>query len=134
MDPREILNFCLEKGLLLDKELLNLFSETNDIESVKLIIEKIKNHTSQKIITKKLFNKNIDQVDNFFRDLPEENRKNLESLKIKLGLSIEISREKTEVLDSVHTFKKLLLRSGFGNIEKLVFYDENSNLVFEENN
>ena len=39
---KEILGFCLEKGLLIDKEILNLFSGTVDTESAKLIIEKIK--------------------------------------------------------------------------------------------
>jgi len=32
---KEILNFCLEKGFLVDNDLLELFSETSDIESVK---------------------------------------------------------------------------------------------------
>ena len=40
MNTPEILKFCLENGLLLDNEVLSLFSETNDLESLKLIIEK----------------------------------------------------------------------------------------------
>jgi len=88
----EILEFCLGKGILLDREVFNLFNEISDVESLKLIIEKIKNSTSQKIITKEIFNKNHEQVSQFFLDLPKENQKNLEKLKIKLGLSIEISR------------------------------------------
>ena len=55
MDPKQLLKFCLEKGLLVDKEVLNLFNETKDIESVKLIIEKIRNHTKQNVITKNIF-------------------------------------------------------------------------------
>ena len=96
---KEILEFCLGKGILLDREVLNLFSEISDVESLKLIIEKIKGSTSQKIITKEIFNKNREQVSRFFLELPKENQKNLEKLKIKLGLSIEISREQ-EVLGS----------------------------------
>jgi len=90
---KEILEFCLGKGILLDREVLNLFSEISDVESLKLIIEKIKSNTSQKIITKEIFSKHQEQVGQFFLDLPKENQKNLEKLKIKLGLSIEISRE-----------------------------------------
>jgi hypothetical protein len=93
MNTQEILKFCLENGFLLDKEVLNLFNETNDTESVKLIIEKIKNSTNQRIITKSLFNQNKDKVFQIFSDLPKENQQNLENLKIKLGLSIEISKE-----------------------------------------
>ena len=93
MDAKQILKFCLEQGLLVDKDVLNLFSESKDFESLKLIIEKIKNQTHQKIINKELFNKNKEKVIQFFSSLPEEKQKNLESLKIKLGLSIEISKE-----------------------------------------
>lgn len=103
MDTKKILKFCLEKGLLLDKEALNLFSETNDTESVKLIIEKIKNSTRQKIITKSLLYENIEKINQFFLDLPQENQRELESLKINLGLSIEISREKQELKEHQDT-------------------------------
>lgn len=93
MNPKEILKFCLERGLLVDKEVLSVFSETEDIESVKLVIEGIRNQTDRKIITKDLFNRNREQVSKVFCTLPEENQRRLEKLKIRLGLSIEISKE-----------------------------------------
>jgi DNA polymerase II small subunit len=93
MNSPEVLKFCLEKGVLIDKDILNLFSETNDFDSIKLIIEKIKNHTHTKILTKHIFETNKEQVNKFFSDLPQENQKNFEKLKIKLGLSIELSKE-----------------------------------------
>jgi len=90
---KEILKFCLEKGLLLDKEVLGLFSEAEDVETAKLIIELIKNHTHKRIITKNLFNENKEQVSQIFSTLPQENQKKLEKLKIKLGLTLEITKE-----------------------------------------
>ncbi len=93
MVSNEILRFCVSNGLLLDKEVLNLFSDTEDVESVKLIIEKIKNQTHKKVITKNLFNENRNQLENFMIGLPKESQKGLETFKIKLGLSIEISKE-----------------------------------------
>ena len=93
MEQKQILKFCLDQGLLVDEDVLGLFSESKDFESVKLIIEKIKNQTQQKIITRELFSKNREKVTQVFSSLPEENQRNLESLKIKLGLSIEISKE-----------------------------------------
>ena len=46
----------MERGLLIEPEVLNLLSETGeDPESVKLMIEKIKMHTQKRIITKHLF-------------------------------------------------------------------------------
>ena len=88
----EILNFCVEKGFLVDSDLLEVFSETSDIESVKLIIERVKTYTHQNVLTKNLFERNKEQVNKFFLDLPDENKKNLERLRVKLGLSIEISK------------------------------------------
>ena len=81
MDSKEILKFCLEQGLLVDKDVLGLFSDSNDLASVKLIIERIKNQTQQKIITKELFSKNREKVTQVFSSLPEEQQKSLESLK-----------------------------------------------------
>ncbi len=93
MNAQEILRFCMERGFLLDNEVLGLFDETSDVESVKLIIEKIRDTTNQRIITKNLFNQNKDKVFQIFSALPKENQQQLEKLKIKLGLSIEISKE-----------------------------------------
>lgn len=103
MNKQEILKFCLENGLLVDKEVLGLFSETQDVESIKLIINKLKNQTNQKILTKNIFDQNKDQVNQIFSQIPIEKQKSLENLKIKLGLSIEISKE---VSNSVLTIKE----------------------------
>ncbi len=92
MNTQEILKFCMEKGFLLDKEVLNLFDETGDSETVKMIIERIKDSTHQRIITKNLFNQNKEKVFQIFSALPKENQQQLEKFRIKLGLSIEISK------------------------------------------
>lgn len=101
MDPKQLLKFCLENGLLVDKDVLNLFDETKDLDSVKLIIGKIKNYTHQNIITKNIFYEHKDKVNEFFYELPQKTQKELESLKIKLGLSIEISREKNSIIGEI---------------------------------
>ncbi len=92
MDTREILKFCLEKGLLIDKEILNLFSST-DSESAKFVIEGIKTYTNQRVITKNIISANKDKFDELISMLPEERKEGFKRLKIKLGLSIEISEE-----------------------------------------
>mgnify|MGYP001579607908 CR=1 FL=1 len=88
---KEILKFCVEKGFLVDNDLLEVFNETSDVESIKLIIERVKTYTRQNVLTRNLFEKNKEQVNKFFLDLPEEKKIGLERLRIKLGLSIEIS-------------------------------------------
>lgn len=95
MEAREILEYCLKKGLLVDKEILSLFEETTDFESAKLIIEKMReSNPSSKILTKNSFLENRDKVNQLFEILPEPSREEFDRLKIKLGLSIEICKEK----------------------------------------
>ncbi|MGD9276156.1 MAG: metallophosphoesterase [Candidatus Pacearchaeota archaeon] len=123
MNTQEILKFCFEKGFLLDSEVLNLFSETNDAEAVKIILEKIRSHTNQKIITKNVFQKNRAIVNKFFMDLPRENQKKLEKLKINLGLSIEISHE-SEIIDNFDNSKNSFVK----NSEKIKTEKINENV------
>src|SRR3989344_8303476 len=96
---KEILGFCLKKGLLIDKETLNLFSGATDVESAKLVIEKIKEHTDSRIITKNIFYQYKDKVDEFLSGFPDEKREGIKKLKIELGLSIEISREEKRLAE-----------------------------------
>lgn len=92
MDPKEILNFCLERGILLDKEVLALLSEATDFDSARLMIERIKERTHQKIITKSLF---VESMKQFTPILSEDKRVGFEKLRIRLGLELEISKEYT---------------------------------------
>ena len=96
MDSKEILGFCLKNGLLIDKEALGLFSDT-DADSAKFIIERIKERTSSRVITKGIFFENNGKIGEFFSEIPEDKKENLQKLKIKLGLSIEISKSSQEI-------------------------------------
>jgi len=109
MEAQEILKFCLEKGLLVDKEVLSLLSETNDLDCAKLIISEIRDHTTQKVITKSVFEKNKDAVNKIFLEMPQKNREKLENFKIKLGLSIEIPKDVATQLIKEHSKEKALL-------------------------
>ncbi|MCF7910721.1 metallophosphoesterase [Candidatus Pacearchaeota archaeon] len=93
MQSKEVLKFCVEKGFLLDKDILELFQEIGDEESVKLLISKLKETTSQRFLTKNVIFNNKEAIFEVFSNLPKENKKYLEKLNIKLGLNIEISKE-----------------------------------------
>jgi len=108
MDQKEILNFCLDRGILLDKEVLNLISEATDFDAARLMIEQIKENTHQKVITKKVFTESIKQFGS--PSTLDDKQKSFEKLRIRLGLELEISKEistpetKTEIKEE----KKLL--------------------------
>jgi DNA polymerase II small subunit len=93
MNTKEILKFCLEKGFLLDNEVFNLFNQTTDSESVKVIIGSLKDYTNQRVITRTLFSEHREKVLQIISTLPKESQEEFENLRIKLGLSIEISQE-----------------------------------------
>ena len=95
MAAKEILKFCIEKGFLLDKEVLELLNESNgiDTETGKLIIEKIGQYTQRRVITRSVFDQNKEKINHILFNLPNENKTQVEKLKIKLGINIEISRE-----------------------------------------
>jgi len=83
----KLLKFCLEKGLLLDKDTLNLLTNFDE-ETAKDIIDKISS-LKERVITKSFFNKHAEKISELIRD-----EKIIQKLKINFGVSFEISRER----------------------------------------
>jgi len=92
-ENKDILKFCFEKGLLVDNEVLDLFNDVQDVDSIKFIIDRIKTYTGKNVITTNTLRENKEKLNRLVIELPEEKQKKLEKLKVKLGLSIEISGE-----------------------------------------
>lgn len=114
MTNQELLNFCLEKGFLIDRDILNQLSEFEDIETIKSILEKINFYTQKKFITKNLLTENKEILSQIFLNLPDIHQKKIESLKINLGLSIEILKEV-----SIEKYKEINLNN-FSNSVKIL--------------
>lgn len=91
---QEILKFFMEKGFLLDKEMLNFFSQLHDEKTADKIIEKIKIISGERVITKSLVNKNINEMKDVFSSLEDEKKKVVERFFVNLGLTIEIKKER----------------------------------------
>ncbi|MEK6873312.1 MAG: metallophosphoesterase [Nanoarchaeota archaeon] len=86
---QEVLNFCMYKGILLDKEILEVLEKLQDIEIAKNFIEKIDFQYKQKIITKSFFTKNSDKVYEILLSYKGDNRKLIEEFFLSLGLKID---------------------------------------------
>ncbi len=91
---QEILNFFIEKGFLLDKEMLNFFNQLSDQEIADKILERLRHVSNEKIITKSLIDKNLDVVEGVFSSLEGEKRKIVERFFVNFSLNIEIKKEK----------------------------------------
>src|SRR3989339_480374 len=83
---QEIIKFCLGKGILLEREILNALNESNDIENLKIFLEKIKLLTKQKVINKSLFENNKTFLKDYSQTLSEDSKKNFENLINNLGI------------------------------------------------
>ena len=82
----ELLKFCLGKGILLDKETLDLLSGFEDT-AAREIIDKI-SILREKVITKSFFSRNAEKIESLIPD-----RKIVEKLKITFGMTFEITKE-----------------------------------------
>jgi len=105
----EILKICLENGILLDKEISDILSKL-DFEEVKKLIKAISSQYNEKIITKSFFSENVDEISS----LVSGDKKTNEKLRINLGLSLEVTKEKTEKIIE----KKIgEVKESFGNVK-----------------
>jgi len=82
----DVLKFCMEKGLLIDKETCKLLSELDE-NTARSVVEKFSN-LKEKLITRSFLDKNAEKISELIED-----RKITEKLNIKFGVSLEISRE-----------------------------------------
>src|SRR3989344_3673717 len=95
MEIDYLLRYCLEKGFLIDDESFKLLKEVGDIETVKILLEKISQQSNAKIISKNFFYNHQRELQEIISTLPNEKQIASEVLKLKLGLSIEISKGMT---------------------------------------
>jgi len=89
----QILKYCIEKGILLDKEVLDLLSRIENFEIAKEILEKINLVSREKMITKSFFTRNVDKVREALIDI-KGGEKTVERIYINLGVNLEIRKER----------------------------------------
>jgi len=80
-----ILKICMEKGFLLDKEMLNLLSGLSEDAAKELIEGLVKLKIEERVITRTLFSKNLQKIENVLVD--GKNKTVIENLFFNLGYS-----------------------------------------------
>ena len=92
---KTILKICMEKGFLLDKEMLNLLSGLDEDTAKKLIESIASLKFEERVITKTLFSKNLQKIEEVLID--GKNKTIIENLFFNLGYSrTEIEKKETE--------------------------------------
>ncbi len=89
----KILKLFIEKGFLLDREMLDFLSELSDESIAGEIIDKIAIVSQQKLITKNLVNQNIDKIKPILYELDSEKKKLVEKFFVNVSISVEVKRE-----------------------------------------
>ncbi len=93
MNP-EVLKTIREKGLLLEKSIFDVIDSFQSSRSAQQFLEYLERFSGQKIITRSLLVHNHSFVEEFVRKLPGEEQQSVEKVILKLGLKVEISKEK----------------------------------------
>ena len=88
-----ILKIFIEKGFLLDKEMLNFLSELEDKEIADEILNKIAIISQKKIITKSLVNENIEKIKPLLFELDIEKKKLVDKYFFNVSISVEVKKE-----------------------------------------
>lgn len=95
----EVLRLIRERRLLLEKDIFDLITSIEDPIVAKEFLISLEKDVGNKVITKSVLTKNIKFVRNFFLNLNNESKKDIvENVSVKLGISMEISKEREEVI------------------------------------
>lgn len=92
---QDIIKLFIEKGFLLDGEMLDFFNELKDEGVAKEIINKIAIISQQKLITRNLINQNIEKIKPILSELDGEKKKFIEKFFVNVSISVEVKKETT---------------------------------------
>lgn len=91
----DFLTLVKERGLLLEKEIFDLLSSFQDQGTARAFLLNLEKVVGQKVITKSILHNNVAYLRQAVNQLPGETRSSVESVCVRLGLHVEIQRERT---------------------------------------
>ncbi len=90
-----ILKLFIEKGFLLDKEILDFLNELDDGQVANEILNKIAVVSQKKVITKSLVNENIEKIKPLLYELDNEKKKLVDKYFVNVSISVEVKKERS---------------------------------------
>jgi DNA polymerase II small subunit len=90
----DLLILIKERGLLLEKDIFDLLSGFQDNGSAQAFLLSLEKVVGQKVITKSILHNNVEYLQQAVSQLPGETRSSVENVCVRLGLRIEIQRER----------------------------------------
>jgi len=101
-----ILKLFIERGFLLDKDILNFLNELKDEEVANEILNKIAFISNEKLITKSLVNSNFEKLKTVLTGLDNEKKKIVEKFFVNISVSVEVKKE-TEIKEKLKECKEI---------------------------
>lgn len=93
-----LLQTIKERGLLLEKEIFDLLASFSDGSAARDFLVDLEKLSGQKMITRSVLNKNQTFIQRVVSQLPGENKQSVESICVRLGISLEIEQKKEVVV------------------------------------
>jgi DNA polymerase II small subunit len=116
---QNILKLFIEKGFLLDKEMLDFLLELKDEEVANEILNKIAVISKQKLITRNLVSKNFEKIKSILYELDRDKKTIVEKFFVNVSVSIEVKKE-TSVSGLVIESRKDLFKEEAENNVKIL--------------
>jgi len=88
-----ILKLFIERGFLLDREMLEFFNELKNEDIAREIIDKIALVAKKKVITKSLISENFDKLRPVLFELEGDKKKLVERFFVNVSISVEVKKE-----------------------------------------
>jgi len=92
---QNIIKLFLEKGFLLDREMLDFLDELGNEEIAQEIINKVAIASRKKVITKNLISENIEKLKPLFYQLDIDKKRLVEKFFVNISISVEVKRERS---------------------------------------
>jgi len=120
----KILKLFIKKGFLLDKEMLDFFSQLEDEDVADEILNKIQTTSREKLITKTLINNNLEKIKPVFEELDKEKQKLVERFFVNVSVSVEVKKETSIEKEKTEEDKKKELKSNIKVISSPIIQDK----------
>lgn len=114
MEKKELLDYCLEKNILLDNSLLNSLIQIEDLSSVKILLDKIKYFTKKSFINKNLIENNKYTIKKFLDEISINRNINFDSIINEFNLE-DLEKENIKIVKNKFEEKDNFAKVVFSN-------------------
>jgi hypothetical protein len=115
-----LISFCKENGFLLDKELINLFSNCEDFEAIKIFLQKLNFNFKTRIFSINLLNKENEKLKRSYFELPLSYKEKLNFLKSSFNFESNLANPVKEEISIQNNDSNVSVLTNYPALNKKV--------------